>query len=54
MADFNPQDFAEKIKKALVFSTNVGRIKGSDRISELDLDSESVAKKTIKINKEVI
>jgi len=49
MTTFDPQDVADKIKTALHFSENVGRTIGRDRIIKLKLDSDTVAKKIIKI-----
>jgi len=44
---------SDKLREALVFAEKVGRTKGRDRIIELGLDSETVAKKIIKIYQEV-
>ena len=51
---FDPQDVAEKIKLALLFSEKFGRTNGSERIIELSLDSETVAKKIIDIYEQVL
>jgi glycosyltransferase involved in cell wall biosynthesis len=48
-ATFQPQDFANKLNKALAFSEETGRTKGEARIRELGLDSVSVAKRVINI-----
>ena len=45
IADFDPKDFAEKIKLALKFSESKGRTNGRERIIKLGLDSVSTAKK---------
>lgn len=54
LTSFDPIDVAEKIKMALHFSKKVGRTIGRDRIIELKLDSETVAKKIISIYNIVI
>lgn len=54
LTTFDPEDVAEKIKMALHFSEKVGRTIGRDRIIELKLDSETVAKKIITIYNTVL
>ncbi|GAB4286524.1 MAG: glycosyltransferase family 4 protein [Marinilabiliales bacterium] len=54
IADSNPNDFSEKIKLALDFASKKGRTKGRDRIIELGLDSDTIAKKIIDIYKYVL
>lgn len=54
ITSFEPEDVAEKIKLALEFSAKVGRTNGRERIIELGLDSETVAKKVISIYKRVL
>ena len=54
IASFEPEDFAEKIKLALTFSEKYDRTKGRDRIIELGLDSESIAKKIISVYEKVL
>jgi glycosyltransferase involved in cell wall biosynthesis len=54
LTSFDPDDVAMKIKLALDFAYKVGRTKGRDRIIELFLDSESIAKKIIDIYKKVL
>jgi len=49
LTSFEPEDVAKKIELALKFSESVGRTKGRERIIELGLDSETVAKKIIGI-----
>ncbi len=49
LTSFKPEDVAQKIKFALEFSEKVGRTKGRERIIELGLDSETIAKRIIKI-----
>ncbi|MGD0711519.1 MAG: glycosyltransferase family 4 protein [Bacteroidales bacterium] len=51
---FAPQDVAEKIKLAIEFGKNKGSTKGRERIIELGLDSETVAKKIIEVYKTVL
>ena len=54
LASFDPQDFAETIKLALVFSEKHDRTNGRNRIIELGLDSETIAKKIISIYEKVL
>lgn len=54
LTSFNPEDVADKIKQALIFSEENGRTNGRQRIIELGLDSEIVAKKIIGVYKEVL
>jgi len=54
IASFNPVIYAEKIKLALNFSKEKGRTKGRERIIQLGLDSETVAKKIIDIYEKVL
>ncbi|HQJ21492.1 MAG TPA: glycosyltransferase family 4 protein [Bacteroidales bacterium] len=49
IASFDPYDFAEKIKLALDFSEKGGRTNGRQRIIELGLDSETIAKKILEV-----
>lgn len=51
---FDPVDVVEKIKLALEFSEKIGRIKGRERIIELGLDSETIAKKVIDVYNSVL
>jgi teichuronic acid biosynthesis glycosyltransferase TuaC len=46
---FEPADVADKIKKALDFSRETGRTNGRERILTLGLDSETIAKKIIRV-----
>jgi glycosyltransferase involved in cell wall biosynthesis len=46
---FDPADVVEKIKLALKFSEKIGRTKGRERIIELGLDSDTIAKKIIDV-----
>lgn len=54
ISSFNPDDFAEKIKMALLFSDRNSRTIGRERILELGLDSKIVAKKIIEIYNKVL
>jgi len=54
ISSFNPNDFAEKIKMALQFSETNIRTIGRERILELGLDSNIVAKKIIEIYNKVL
>ena len=49
IASNDPLDFANKIELALDFAFKFGKTKGRDRILELSLDSESVARKLISL-----
>lgn len=49
LSSFQVEDFAEKIRKALEFSATNGRTNGEERIKELGLESETIAKRIIKI-----
>jgi len=51
ITSFDPNDVAEKIKSALVFDK---RTKGRERIIELGLNSNTVAKRIINIYEEVV
>jgi len=54
LTSFDPKDVAEKIKMALDFKEKHGRTNGRQRIIELGLDSDSIAKKIIKVYEEVV
>ncbi len=54
ITSFDPKDVAEKIKLALEFVRTKGRTKGRERLVELGLDSETVAKRIIGVYKEVL
>lgn len=54
IAEFDIKDFAEKINLALEFEAKRGRTNGRDRIIELGLDSESVAKRIIDVYQQVL
>jgi teichuronic acid biosynthesis glycosyltransferase TuaC len=54
LTSFESEDVAGKLKKALTFSKEKGRTNGRNRIIELGLDSESVAKRLIGIYKSVL
>ncbi len=49
LADFTPEDFATKIERALNFAEKHDKTNGRERILNLGLDSDTVAKKIIKI-----
>lgn len=51
ICSFDPKDVAEKVEKALAFN---GRTKGRERIIELGLTNDLVAKKLVKIYEEVL
>ena len=54
ITSFNPKDVAGKIKSALDFAEKKGSPTGRNRIKELNLDSESIAKKLIDIYESVL
>jgi teichuronic acid biosynthesis glycosyltransferase TuaC len=54
ICSFKPEDVAGKIKMALVFAEKYGRTNGRQRIIELGLDDETIAKKVIELYKQVI
>jgi teichuronic acid biosynthesis glycosyltransferase TuaC len=54
LTSFDPQDFALNIRKALEFSENHGRTQGRARIMKLGLDSETIARRIIKVYDEVL
>lgn len=54
LTSFDPIDVVEKIKLALEFSNKTGRTNGRDRILELGLDSESIAKRMTRLYRDVI
>jgi glycosyltransferase involved in cell wall biosynthesis len=54
LTSFDPCDVAEKIKLALDFREKKVRTTGRERIIELGLDSESIAKRIIEVYKEVL
>lgn len=54
IASFDPEDVADKIKQALEFSEKHGRTNGRQRIIELGLDAETVAKRIVWIYEEVL
>ncbi|MBD1397717.1 glycosyltransferase [Pontibacter sp. JH31] len=49
LSDFNPEEFAAKLKSAIAFSRDSGRTNGINRINELGLSAEDVANKLIDI-----
>lgn len=54
LTSFEPNDVAEKIRLALDFSEKVGRTNGRERIIELGLDSDSIAKRIIQVYQRVL
>jgi glycosyltransferase involved in cell wall biosynthesis len=51
---FDPGDIAEKINLALQHSRTEGRTKGRERIFQLGLDGRTIAKKVLKIYRQVV
>jgi len=54
ICSFDPEDVAEKIEMALEFSRTKGRTNGRQRILELGLDSESIAKRLLAVYEKVV
>lgn len=54
IASFKPEDYAAKLREALKFSETLGRTQGQQRIRELGLDSENVARRVVEIYKTVL
>lgn len=54
LTTFEPEDVAEKIQKAMEFSEKHKRTNGRERITQLGLDSETVAKKIINVYEKVL
>jgi teichuronic acid biosynthesis glycosyltransferase TuaC len=54
LTSFDHKDVAEKIKLGIEFNLATGRTKGRERIIELGLDSENIAKKIIEVYKNVL
>lgn len=54
VASYSAQDFAEKLRQALRFSTETGRTRGRERIVELGLDSEAVARRLEAVYRDVL
>lgn len=54
LTGFDRQDVAKNIQAALEFSEKHGRTNGRDRIIELGLDAESVAKRIVGVYEEVL
>ncbi len=54
ITSFDPEDVAEKLRLALHFAETIGRTNGRERILELGLDSETIAKKIISIYQNVL
>lgn len=54
LTTFKIKDTSQKIKEALEFAEKKGRTEGRERIFELGLDSETIAKKIIKVYENVL
>ena len=54
IASFDPCDFAAKIQLALDFVHKKGRTRGRERLIELGLDAETVAKKILAVYRKVL
>jgi len=54
IASFKPEDYATKLNEALRFSETRGRTYGEQRIRQLGLDAQTVAKRILEIYKKVI
>ncbi|MGM0540542.1 MAG: glycosyltransferase family 4 protein [Thermodesulfobacteriota bacterium] len=53
LCGFDPENVAHKLSLALEFADKHGRTRGRERILELGLDSESVAKRIVEVYEEV-
>jgi len=54
LTGFEPEDLADKLELALEFAEHQGRTRGRERIMELGLDAESIAKQIIKVYETVL
>lgn len=54
ITSFDPKDVTEKIKQALGFAEKYGRTHGRQRIIELGLDTNTVAKRIVGVYEEVL
>jgi glycosyltransferase involved in cell wall biosynthesis len=54
ISSYDPVDFSEKILLAIDFREKYGETNGRERIIELGLDSETIAKKIIEVYKKVL
>jgi glycosyltransferase involved in cell wall biosynthesis len=54
VADYSPEDFAEKLHAALDFARETGRTRGRERILELGLDAAAIADKLIDVYKSLL
>lgn len=54
IADFNAEDFSNKIEEAIIFSDNYNRSNGRQRLIELELDSDNVAKKIKRLYEKIL
>lgn len=54
ITSFHPEDVAVKIQSALKYAEYQGKTNGRERLIQLGLDSDTVAKKIIQVYKEVI
>ena len=54
ICSFEPVDVAEKIQMALKFARTKGRTNGRKRIIELGLDNQTIAKKIVRVYKNVL
>jgi teichuronic acid biosynthesis glycosyltransferase TuaC len=54
LADISPEDFANKIEKALIYAEKHGKTSGRERILRLGLDSDTVAKELIYIYRTIL
>lgn len=54
LTSFFPEDVADKVKLSLEFSEKQGRTEGRERIIELGMDSETIAKRIINVYEKVL
>ncbi len=54
LAGYEAAEFSQKVKLALDFSIKTGRTRGRERILELGLDSESIAKRIVDVYERIL
>jgi teichuronic acid biosynthesis glycosyltransferase TuaC len=54
LGTFNPDDFAETINKAILFSNHEWKTEGRQRIKELDIDTDCIAGKITRVYKKIL
>lgn len=54
LASYEPAEVANQLKRAMEFSKEVGRTRGRDRVIELGLDSETIARRILGVYAKVL